>query len=134
MCWLCEFTKTNPTEKQSEMARLLFSRLCDLLDECAQLPTQNPRFEYACTQASRLFSNGKRKPEKISESIGRAIVEEMQKTFGPDVEIELVGSESLTANQGRRATDNVLQFKGKLDHATQVLFDAIETPTDGKVH
>ena len=136
MCWLCDFNKTNPTDKQLEMAKMLFSKFIDVLDECAALPPQNASFEYACNQASRLVSAGNtRKPvEKVSESIGRAIVEEMKKAFGPDVEIEIVGSQSLESNPGRRATDNVVPMPGKLDHATQALFNSIETPIDGKVH
>lgn len=135
MCWLCDFNKTEPTDKQKAMAYELFSKFCDVLDECAQLPQQSPSFENACNVAADLMRATNRRPvEKVSETVGRAIVEEMQKMFGPDVEIELMGSTSLNVNHGRRATDNVLPMRGKLDAETEKLFNAIETPIDGKVH
>lgn len=132
MCWLCDFNKTNPTDEQRDLARMLFSKFIDVMDEAAALPKQHASFEYACAQAARLIRTGnRRKPvEKISEAVGRTIVEAMQAQFGVDVEIEIVGSTSLN----RRSTDNVVPIKGKLDHATQTLFNAIETPIDGKVH
>lgn len=134
MCWLCNFNKTNPTEEQQQMVYLLFGHFCDVMDECAQLPKQCESFERSCNKAASLLGSVNRRPaETPSNTIARAIVDEMKKTFGPDVQIEVVSSTSLT-NPGRRATDNVLPMRGKLDAETQMLFDAIEVPGDGKVH